>query len=257
MIATYFWATVAISVVSYSVLNFDQVREFFAGRFQRRAEAGDAGGRLFTVEELAAFNGDQLYLAILGSVFDVTKGARHYEPGGGYHGFIGRDASKAFITGDFTEEGLTDDISTLTLSDLGALNDWLKFYHKDYEYKGKLIGKFYDEKGQNTAYLNEILEKIKVGELEKKSVKELEHKYPPCNIEWNQEKGSRVWCSKQSGGVKRSWVGYPRKFFQPGKKTFRCACVKTFDVSGDNRQGSFERYEGCKVDSESCYIKEK
>lgn len=42
-------------------------------------------------------------LSILGEVFDVSKGAKHYGRGGGYQGFTGRDASRAFVTGDFTE----------------------------------------------------------------------------------------------------------------------------------------------------------
>ena len=38
-----------------------------------------------------------IYLAVLGRVFDVTKGADYYGPGaGGYSGFAGRDGSRAF-----------------------------------------------------------------------------------------------------------------------------------------------------------------
>jgi len=39
-------------------------------------------------------------------VFDVTKGRKHYGPGGGYSFFSGRDGSRAFVSGDFTEEGV-------------------------------------------------------------------------------------------------------------------------------------------------------
>ncbi|NP_001131467.1 Membrane-associated progesterone-binding protein 4 isoform 2 [Zea mays] len=49
--------------------------------------------RLWTVEELSLYNGTDeglpILLAILGSVFDVTKGRSHYGPGGGYHHFAG------------------------------------------------------------------------------------------------------------------------------------------------------------------------
>ncbi|KAH0467312.1 hypothetical protein IEQ34_004550 [Dendrobium chrysotoxum] len=62
--------------------------------------------RLWMVEELAPFNGTDeklpILLGILGSVFDVTKGKSHYGPGGGYHHFAGRDASRAFVSGNFT-----------------------------------------------------------------------------------------------------------------------------------------------------------
>lgn len=49
--------------------------------------------KLFTVEELALFDGvnnKQLYLSILGSVFDVSKGARHYGVDGSYNYFVGK-----------------------------------------------------------------------------------------------------------------------------------------------------------------------
>ena len=41
--------------------------------------------------------------SILGKVFDVSKGAKHYGKGGAYRGFTGRDASRAFVSGDFTK----------------------------------------------------------------------------------------------------------------------------------------------------------
>ncbi|KAK6921384.1 Cytochrome b5-like heme/steroid binding domain [Dillenia turbinata] len=63
---------------------------------------------LFTVEQLSLYNGTDdtlpILLAILGSVFDVTKGKSHYGVGGGYNHFSGRDASRAFVSGNFTGE---------------------------------------------------------------------------------------------------------------------------------------------------------
>lgn len=53
--------------------------------------------------------------------------------------FLGRDASKAFVTGDFTEAGLTDDVSDLSPSEIVALYDWLAFYQKDYKPVGKIL----------------------------------------------------------------------------------------------------------------------
>lgn len=43
-------------------------------------------------------------------VFDVSAGAKYYGPGGGYHGFAGRDATKAFLNLCFTEECKPDDL---------------------------------------------------------------------------------------------------------------------------------------------------
>ena len=60
-----------------------------------------SGVRLFTADELASSKGSSslLRLSILGSVFDVSKGRKHYGEGGGYAFFAGRDGSRAFVTG--------------------------------------------------------------------------------------------------------------------------------------------------------------
>jgi predicted heme/steroid binding protein len=67
---------------------------------------------LLTPDELAAFDGTDpekpIYLAINGTIYDVTAGARMYGPGGGYHGFAGRDASRSFVTGCFSEDRTPD-----------------------------------------------------------------------------------------------------------------------------------------------------
>ena len=54
-------------------------------------------------------------------VFDVTKGARHYGPGGGYAGFAGRDGTRAFGSGKFTDEGLVDEVAGLSDVDAAGL----------------------------------------------------------------------------------------------------------------------------------------
>lgn len=50
--------------------------------------------------------------------------------------FVGCDASLAFITGEFNDKGLTDDISSLAPQEIKKLNDWVEFYNKNYIYKG-------------------------------------------------------------------------------------------------------------------------
>lgn len=50
---------------------------------------------LLTTGELSLYDGEQgsrgLYLALLGQVFDVSKGHKHYGPAGAYH-FMAGDA---------------------------------------------------------------------------------------------------------------------------------------------------------------------
>ncbi|EJT71806.1 hypothetical protein GGTG_11059 [Gaeumannomyces tritici R3-111a-1] len=65
-----------------------------------------------TPEQLAGFDGSDeakpIYLAINGSVFDVSSNRRTYGPGGSYQYFAGVDASRAYVTGCFAEDRTPD-----------------------------------------------------------------------------------------------------------------------------------------------------
>lgn len=52
----------------------------------------DINQKVFTSSELKKYTNleDGLYISILGHVFDVTKGAKHYGPGATYHAFTGK-----------------------------------------------------------------------------------------------------------------------------------------------------------------------
>ncbi|XP_006007296.1 neuferricin isoform X1 [Latimeria chalumnae] len=233
--------------------------------------AGSKPVRLLSKAELCRYNGGAdspgLYLAVLGQVFDVKKGMRQYGPGGSYSFFAGKDASRAFVTGDFTEMGLVEDVAGLSPSEMVALHDWLSFYKKDYIFVGKLIGQFYDEHGDPTESLKEAEALVAEGQrLEAQSEAE-KKQFPPCNSEWNSVSRSRVWCSKFSGGVERDWVGVPRKLYKPGSSGFRCVCVRTsgppssqptsqkHSDRGDLDSPQLQEYEGCLPFSESCSFK--
>ncbi|XP_069135483.1 neuferricin-like isoform X2 [Argopecten irradians] len=227
-----------------------------------------ASDRIFTKEELWKYRGEEngaIYLAVLGQVFDVTKGRKHYGPGGGYGFFSGRDGTRAFVSGDFTEAGLIDDISGLSLTDIRGLDDWVKFYKKDYTYVGKVIGNFYDASGSPTAAYHEFEKQLGAAEDEKK-LRDADYKrFPPCNSESAQGKGRRLWCSNLSGGIKREWTGLPREYYRPGTTKPRCACVKdvgppseTPNVpiadknNGDLDNPNIKVYPGCDPKSISC-----
>ncbi|XP_056100582.1 neuferricin isoform X1 [Rhinichthys klamathensis goyatoka] len=214
-------------------------------------------GRMLTEDELSLYNGGDnskgLYLAILGQVFDVEKGRKHYGPGGGYHFFTGKDASRAFITGDFTESGLSSDVSDFSDSQIVALYDWLSFYQRDYTPVGKLIGQFYTETGQPTDALLRVEAFLSEG-LKKKAQAQSEMQlYPACNSEWSEASGGRVWCSTMSGGIHRDWVGVPRMLFSPGSGHSRCVCIQPSDpVHSENR--NLREYKACPPQAESCQI---
>jgi predicted heme/steroid binding protein len=64
-----------------------------------------AGPRQYTDADLNEFDGSDptkpIYLAINGTIYDVSAGRKHYGPGGSYHFFAGHDASRAFVTSCF------------------------------------------------------------------------------------------------------------------------------------------------------------
>ncbi|RFU31931.1 hypothetical protein B7463_g4399, partial [Scytalidium lignicola] len=65
-----------------------------------------------TDEELKLYDGFNqdlpIYLAVNGTIYDVTAGRKHYGPHGSYHFFAGADASRAFVTGCFREDIMPD-----------------------------------------------------------------------------------------------------------------------------------------------------
>ncbi|XP_059661892.1 membrane-associated progesterone-binding protein 4 [Cornus florida] len=197
--------------------------------------------RLFTVEELAIYNGTDdalpILLGIIGSVFDVTKGKAHYGPGGGYSHFAGRDASRAFVSGNFTGDGLTDSLHGLSSPEVKSVVDWRDFYYRTYTFVGKLVGRYYDSQGNPTKYLKGVEAKAARGAQLMEKQKNEEAKLPSCNSRWSQETGSEVWCD----------IGYPRLVQRPleialtGKMSKRCVCLRDDELD----QPGLEIYEGC------------
>ncbi|KAM3932939.1 neuferricin-like [Leptodactylus fuscus] len=234
-------------------------------------KCGVKADRLLSKDELASYHGGQgspgLYLAVLGQVFDVHKGIKHYGPGGSYSFFAARDASRAYVTGDFTNGGLVDDVSELSPTQMLHLNNWLSFYQKNYAAVGKLIGHFYDEDGNPTKALEDALAVIDVGLKLKEQRLEENKQFPPCNSEFSSD-GSRVWCSKNSGGIQRDWVGVPRKLYLAGYDGYRCVCVRTtgppsenpdsedHNNRGDLENPSLKEYKDCNPLFDWCLLKE-
>nr|CAG8436050.1 8649_t:CDS:2 [Entrophospora candida] len=72
---------------------------------------------LFTPAELAKYDGTDasqpIYVAIKGTIFDVTTKRESYGPGGSYHVFAGKDASKALGMGSLQPEDVIADYSSL------------------------------------------------------------------------------------------------------------------------------------------------
>ncbi|XP_043696381.1 membrane-associated progesterone-binding protein 4 [Telopea speciosissima] len=206
--------------------------------------------RLWTAEELALYNGTNdrlpIVLGLLGSVFDVSKGRSHYGPGGAYHHFAGRDASRAFISGNFTGDGLTDSLQGLSSVEVKGVVDWRDFYVRSYTFVGKLVGRYYDNKGNPTKSLKGVEAKSARGAQLLEKQKEEEAKLPSCNSRWSQHEGGEVWCT----------VGYPRLVQRPleialtGKMSKRCVCFNEEELG----KPELEVYEGCDPLSKVCKL---
>ncbi|PKI44613.1 membrane-associated progesterone-binding protein 4 isoform X1 [Punica granatum] len=206
--------------------------------------------RIFTAEELVAYNGTDdalpILLGILGSVFDVTKGKSHYGAGGGYNHFAGRDASRAFVSGNFTGDGLTDSLHGLSSTEVKSIVEWRDFYFKSYMYVGRLVGRYYDKHGNPTKYLKGVEAKAKRGAQLLEKQKKEEAKQPSCNSRWSQDEGGKVWCDE----------GYPRLVQRPleialtGKMSKRCACFRKDQLDNPG----LEVYSGCDPLSNTCAV---
>lgn len=65
-----------------------------------------------TDSQLLRYNGEDtsrpIYLALNGTIYDVTSNPRIYGPGGMYAVFSGRDAARGFVTGCFAVDNVPD-----------------------------------------------------------------------------------------------------------------------------------------------------
>jgi membrane-associated progesterone receptor component len=100
--------------------------------------------RDFTLKELRKYDGTgpdgRVLLAVLGKIYDMTKGKRFYGPGGPYAGFAGRDASRGLAT--FNVDAMADeydDLSDLKSSEIEQVREWELQFSEKYDLVGKLI----------------------------------------------------------------------------------------------------------------------
>lgn len=94
-----------------------------------------------------------VWLAVLGKVYDVTEGRRFYGEGGSYSIFAAKDASGYFASGKFDDEIASKvDYDSLSEAALGDLKHWVEFYRNKEAYPqiGVVQGIFYDSNGNET-----------------------------------------------------------------------------------------------------------
>ncbi|KAK6358955.1 hypothetical protein TWF696_000127 [Orbilia brochopaga] len=99
---------------------------------------------IITKEHLSKCDGTHegypIYVAIKGTVFDVTQKRDTYGPGGSYHIFSGKDASHGLGKSSLKPEDAHADYSKLDESGMETLNNWHTFFSKRYNIMGRLEG---------------------------------------------------------------------------------------------------------------------
>ncbi|RPA91227.1 cytochrome b5 [Choiromyces venosus 120613-1] len=97
-----------------------------------------------TVDDLrkadGTVEGSPVYVAIKGTVFDVSNNRSSYGPGGSYHVFAGKDASRALAMSSVKPEDAIAKWDDLGDKEKGVLNDWYTFFSKRYNIVGRVVG---------------------------------------------------------------------------------------------------------------------
>lgn len=73
-------------------------------------------------------------------MYDVSAKPQLYGPGGAYHVFAGRDASRALALGSMDEhEAANASLEGLSTEQQEALTSWESFFAKNYAVRGRLV----------------------------------------------------------------------------------------------------------------------
>ncbi|KAJ3044737.1 hypothetical protein HDV00_001141 [Rhizophlyctis rosea] len=98
------------------------------------------GNREFTPAELAKYDGSNpdapVYLAIKGTVFDVTASRQMYTPPAGYSVFAGKDASRGLAKSSLKPEDCVSNVDGLNAEEQQTLDKWEAHYKKKYDIVG-------------------------------------------------------------------------------------------------------------------------
>ncbi len=126
----------------------DRLREFAA---TVRAERAEREATIFTREQLLEYDGTDgqaIYMACLGDVFDVTPSERFYGKRGPYGCFAGQDASRGLAMMRKDQRFIDDpSIDSLTPKQLKVAKDWHARFVKKYQLVGKLVDSEGPEQG--------------------------------------------------------------------------------------------------------------
>ncbi|MEE6514988.1 hypothetical protein FKM82_023457 [Ascaphus truei] len=108
--------------------------------------------RLFTDQDLARYSGEQddqpIYMAVKGTVFDVTAGKEFYGKAAPYTALTGKDATRGVAKMSLDPADLTYDTTGLTEEQLKSLDDIFdNVYKKKYPIVGYTARRILNEDG--------------------------------------------------------------------------------------------------------------
>eukprot|EP00271_Cylindrocystis_brebissonii_P006321 TRINITY_DN19056_c0_g1_i1.p1 TRINITY_DN19056_c0_g1~~TRINITY_DN19056_c0_g1_i1.p1 ORF type:complete len:303 (+),score=57.45 TRINITY_DN19056_c0_g1_i1:491-1399(+) len=233
-------------IPAYFGIIITAVSTFFILYFFARGQSKFKPSAVWTKEELALYNGTDeklpLLVAITGKLYDVTEKKDTYGVGKSYNHFCGRDATRAFASGNFSGSGLTDNVAGLSKEDLLAINHWRVFYNTSYPHVGVLIGRFYDVNGGPTEALDNLERRIQRAVAEDVREKAEAAKFPSCSSEWSPKKGGQVWCENADH--------FPRLVFKAGvpNAPTRCSCIPGSNLGDAN----LKEYANCDPRATRC-----
>ncbi|TPX33580.1 hypothetical protein SmJEL517_g03562 [Synchytrium microbalum] len=104
--------------------------------------------RNYTPIELLEYDGrksKKIFMGVNGRVYDVSRGANFYGPGGPYGNFAGRDASRGLSKGSFDEDmlvdpaGRIDTLENLSRDEWDELRQWAGHFQSKYDHVGFLV----------------------------------------------------------------------------------------------------------------------
>jgi len=97
----------------------------------------------FSLAELSAFDGADpskpIYVAIKGTIFDVSNKKDVYGPGKSYNIFAGKDGSQGLGKSSLNPEHAVPDYRDLPENEMKVLNDWHAFFSKRYNIVGRVV----------------------------------------------------------------------------------------------------------------------
>lgn len=97
--------------------------------------------RLFTDDDLKLHDGSEegqpIYMAVKGVVFDVTKGKEFYGKDAPYNALVGKDSSRAVAKMSLQPDDLTSDTTGLTDNELRSLDS---VFEGTYKAKYPIVG---------------------------------------------------------------------------------------------------------------------